>query len=372
MALKRSSSGLSRSGSGRLDRRLERHDGDLASRAKLIRGLDARLVMIDPATNTDKYYVLQGLQDDEGCYSYLRWGRTGTDGQADIKGPMDKDEVEKILFAKLKEKTGKDWGTIEPGDRALPGKYWLQTAFNPSEKAKWQYYVHDNIDGKRNDWYDYDASASEEVEELFAQHKANECEKRTATRVVTSGGLGFSYLVDLEAMTQTNTKTRKTRKIRRVTGAEALVRRKSSDAIMAAGMMMKKMMKRASAPIGVHIGAFRAMKAMRKRAAKPLMKVMKAMKKPMKKVSTIAKGKKAKVAVWRGKKVKTSTGLTKADLIKSKSNKVVTIKKSEAGKKSKWMTAAAKARAEKGYKGFKAIKKGGSFYEKAKEIMKDL
>merc|ERR1719321_1012600 len=276
---------------------------------------------------------------------------------------MEKDDVENILHRVFKEKTGKEWGTIEPGDRALPGKYWLQRDFNPNEKAKWQYYVHDNIDGKTNDWYDYDANASEEVEELFAQHKANECEKRTATRVVASGGLGFSYLVDLEAMKQTNTKTRKTRDIRRVTGAQALVRQKSSGAIMAAGIMMKKAMKM--------MKAVPPRKAMRKRA-KPLMKVIKVMKKPVKKVSAIAKGKKAKVEVWRGKKTKTSTGLRKADLVKSKSRKIVSVKKSELGKKSKWAKATAKARAEKGYKGFKAIKKGSSFYDKAKEIMNDL
>merc|ERR1711907_711613 len=78
-----------------------------------------------------------------------------------------------------------------------------------------------------------------------------------------------------------------------------------------------------------------------------------------------AKGKKAKVQVWRGKKVKTSTGLTKADLVKSKSRKIVSVKKSEIGKKSKWARATAKARAEKGYQGFKAIKRGTSFYDKA-------
>merc|ERR1719379_730187 len=116
----------------------------------------------------------------------------------------------------------------------------------------------------------------------------------------------------------------------------------------------------------------KAMRAITRRPAKPLMKVMKVMKKPVKKVSTIAKGKKAKVQVWRGKKVKTSTGLTKADLIKSKSNKIVSAKKSEAGKKSKWAKATAKARAEKGYSGFKAIKRGTSFYEHAKQIMDTL
>lgn len=329
---------------------------NLASRAKLMRGLDARLVLIDPDSNTDKYYVLQGLEDDKGCYSYRRWGRTGTDGDAKIEGPMEREEVEKILFKVFKEKTGKEWGTINPGDRALPGKYWLQRDFNPSEKAKWQYYVHDGIDGKRNDWYDYDDNATEEVEELFAQHKANACEKRTATRVVASGGLGFSYLVDLEAMTQTNTKTRKTRQIRRVTGAQALIRRNSSG-----GPFMKKAMKvRGLVPM--------------KRAA-PMKKVIKTlMKKAVKKVrvSSIAKGKKAKVAVWRGKKSKTKSGLRKEDLVISKSRKVVSAKKSELGKKSKWAKATAKARAEKGYKGFKPIKRGTSFYDKAKEIMSDL
>merc|ERR1711937_446171 len=150
------------------------------------------------------------------------------------------------LHQVFKDKTGKEWGSINPGDRALPGKYWLQRDFNPSEKAKWQYYVHDNIDGKRNDWYDYDANASEEVEELFAQHKANSCEKRTATRVVSSGNLGFSYLVDLEAMTQTNTKTRKSRQIRRLTGQQALIRKSSSSLPMLT--MMKKMKVRVSVP----------------------------------------------------------------------------------------------------------------------------
>merc|ERR1711959_36734 len=98
----------------------------------------------------------------------------------------------------------------------------------------------------------------------------------------------------------------------------------------------------------------------------------KPMKKAMKKVSAIAKGKKAKVQVWRGKKTKTKTGLTKDDLVKSKSKKIVSAKKSELGKKSKWAKATAKARAEKGYKGFKPIKRGTSFYDKAKEIMSDL
>merc|ERR1712113_1025068 len=100
-------------------------------------------------------------------------------------------------------------------------------------------------------------------------------------------------------------------------------------------------------------------------------KAMKAMvmKKPMKKVSTVARGKKGKVQVFQGKKLKTKKGLTKESFKKNKAGRIVSIKKSELGKESKWAKATAKARAIKGYTGFKAIKKGGSFYEKAKEFM---
>merc|ERR1719350_2104409 len=91
--------------------------------------------------------------------------------------------------------------------------------------------------------------------------------------------------------------------------------------------------------------------------------------KAVKRTSIIAKGKKAKVAVWRGQKVKTTKGLKKDDLMKSRSGKIVSAKQSQIGKESKWNKAVAKARAIKGYTGFKAIKKGTSFYEKAKELM---
>jgi len=117
----------------------------------------------------------------------------------------------------------------------------------------------------------------------------------------------------------------------------------------------------------------RAMRVAVRRA--PPMKAMKVMKvKVMKvmKVSTIAKGKKSKVAVWRGKKVKTKGGLKKEHLVKSKSRKIVSAARSQAGKNSKWAKATAKARAIKGYTGFKAIKKGTSFYEKAKEVLAEM
>merc|ERR1719472_746279 len=98
---------------------------------------------------------------------------------------------------------------------------------------------------------------------------------------------------------------------------------------------------------------------------------MKAMK--AKKVSIIAKGKRAKASVWHGGKEKTSSGLKKSDLMKSKSGKLVSKKKHAAGKKAYqrikgWTVAVQKARKELGVKGFVAVKKGSALYKKAKEL----
>merc|ERR1712072_772538 len=107
------------------------------------------------------------------------------------------------------------------------------------------------------------------------------------------------------------------------------------------------------------MGAMKAMKAMR------------AMKK--KAVSKIAKGKMARSVVFRGTKAKTSSGLTKADLIKNKRGKIVTKKSVAAGKKAYanikgWTVAVQKARKALGVKGFVAVKKGTPLYKKAKEL----
>merc|ERR1712146_499198 len=114
--------------------------------------------------------------------------------------------------------------------------------------------------------------------------------------------------------------------------------------------------------------AMKSMKVMKKAMKK------KAMKKKVMKISTIAKGKKAKVQVFKGTKgkVKTKGGLKKEDLIKSKKGKIVSAKRSKHGAESKWAKATAKARAIKGYTGFKAIKRGGSFYAKAKEVLAEM
>merc|ERR1712159_748983 len=107
----------------------------------------------------------------------------------------------------------------------------------------------------------------------------------------------------------------------------------------------------------------KAMKAMKAMAA---MKAMKAMKK--KSVSKIAKGRMAKVLVFRGSKAKTVGGLTASALTKNKHGKVVSKKRSANSKKNTWMIAVKKARQALKIKGFVAIKKGSELYKKAKEF----
>merc|ERR1712193_182100 len=98
------------------------------------------------------------------------------------------------------------------------------------------------------------------------------------------------------------------------------------------------------------------------------------------KVSTIAKGKRSRVSVWNGTKKKNQSGLTKADLTKSKTGKIVSKKASANGKKAykriaKWTASVNKARKALGIKGFQAVggksakgqallKKARSFYRK--------
>merc|ERR1719211_426052 len=96
--------------------------------------------------------------------------------------------------------------------------------------------------------------------------------------------------------------------------------------------------------------------------------------KAMKKVkSVIAKGKRAKSAVFRGSKVKTLSGLKKTDLQKNKRGKIVSKKATLAGKKAYarikgWTVAVTAAKKALGLKGFVAVKKGTPLYIKAKEL----
>ena len=73
-------------------------------------------------------------------------------------------------------------------------------------------------------------------------------------------------------------------------------------------------------------------------------------------------------AVWKGLINKTETGLSKSDLVKNKSGKIVSKKKSILSKESAWIIAVRAARAELGDRSF-GVKKGSPLYIKAKATL---
>lgn len=119
------------------------------------------------------------------------------------------------------------------------------------------------------------------------------------------------------------------------------------------------------------------MKAMKSAAMKvKAPKGMKAMKK--KAITNVARGKLAKMVVFKGRKEKTATGLQKAQLMKNKRGKVVTKKQHARGKAlfqkfaQRWLDAVMTARKELGVKGFCAVggksAQGKALYAKAKAL----
>eukprot|EP00584_Thalassiosira_punctigera_P015440 CAMPEP_0172575658 /NCGR_PEP_ID=MMETSP1067-20121228/137322_1 /TAXON_ID=265564 ORGANISM="Thalassiosira punctigera, Strain Tpunct2005C2" /NCGR_SAMPLE_ID=MMETSP1067 /ASSEMBLY_ACC=CAM_ASM_000444 /LENGTH=1047 /DNA_ID=CAMNT_0013368309 /DNA_START=27 /DNA_END=3169 /DNA_ORIENTATION=- len=248
-------------------------DGALASRAAVHDEHRARLALVDPAANSDKYYILQMLIDENpprkrkrgrggkkkasgGAAEYhvfARWGRTGTGGQAKLDGPFEDEDEAKAAFQKVfKSKTGVDWVGAVAGSEPRKGKYeYLASSFKSKTgvdwvgavagseprkgkyeylasvvensggaDAKWYYYLQKDPMGKPDGWYEYDEENSREVEELYGDYLGSGKARRLATRVVTSETSGFQYRVDLSKMEQVNTSSGTVRPIGRTETGE--------------------------------------------------------------------------------------------------------------------------------------------------------
>merc|ERR1712038_301979 len=122
-----------------------------------------------------------------------------------------------------------------------------------------------------------------------------------------------------------------------------------------------------------------AMKAAMKPAMKAAMKAVMKAKKAMK-VSKIARGKMARSVVFRGSKEKTGGGMTKDQLTRNKSGKIVSKAKSAVSKKNfatsalkKWIDAVKLARKQLNITGFCAVNgktaQGKALFAKAKSIL---
>jgi len=349
------------------DRELLNHNAELASNAEVVSDLDVHLVIIDSALKKDHFHYLQGLKDTTAgenpkCYyCYQRWGHSGSSGEVKLDGPMLQPEVEIAIANLFQESTGVEWGQLKPGDRALPGKYWVQQQAAPNELAKWEYYVSDGVYRKRPGWYPYDSAASVGVEDIYSQHVANARESRTSVRCVTVASGYFQYEIDLTKMTQMNTKTSMVRTIRRCLGSEG----GSMEA--PERKAMKKLACSRTAPSSMK----KEMKNVATKAAmKKTMKVMKVMK-ALKKKSKVG----SKSQVLSGKRLRTKGGIKADDLMKNKEGKVVSKKRNAIGLKAyanlaAWVDACKQARNELGLKGFVAVKKETEFYIRAKAILR--
>eukprot|EP01062_Namystynia_karyoxenos_P026213 TRINITY_DN20439_c0_g1_i1.p1 TRINITY_DN20439_c0_g1~~TRINITY_DN20439_c0_g1_i1.p1 ORF type:complete len:379 (+),score=107.60 TRINITY_DN20439_c0_g1_i1:94-1137(+) len=216
--------------SGTVDSGLAKTNPALAENAVILSGgkhpslplnYDAKLVLVEPSINSDKYYVLQCFcdgGDTSQSYVFSRWGRTGTAGSCKLDGPMDEGAAVGHFLKTFMSKHGRAWSARKTGE-PLPGKYELiahdDAKARKAKRGTWEYWVDDGVDGKKPGWYPYSADGSSNVEDLYHAYHV-QGNSRLHTRWVVSGM--YTYKVDLKAGTQQNTMVPpfKTRKIRRV------------------------------------------------------------------------------------------------------------------------------------------------------------
>uniref|UniRef100_A0A7S1WXK8 NAD(+) ADP-ribosyltransferase n=1 Tax=Alexandrium catenella TaxID=2925 RepID=A0A7S1WXK8_ALECA len=181
---------------------------------------DVELVLNDPEKGKDRFYALQLLADkaEKSKFWFVQnWGRTGMDGAVRVDGPTDDIHDAKIMFKKkYRQKTGNVWGQVDATFVEEAGKYKLLNKDERKEApGKWQYYLHNKVDGKKLGWYEYEEDAAKNMEKYWRQYNTNE---GLGVRFVQSDY--FKYEVNFTDMIQTNTKSGMRRVIRRVPAGE--------------------------------------------------------------------------------------------------------------------------------------------------------
>ena len=210
----------------KIDVGIQNYGKDFASRVELHPTLHAKLALVDLATNSDQYFIMQVLIEEgkKEWHLYTRRGRTGTSGQTYLISPfMSEADCRKRFEKEFEDKTGISWNGAVPGVEPQYGKHeYLATMENIQNKENmigengtWYYYLKNDPLGKVNGWYEYDKANSFEVEETFGTYMATEKAERLQQRIITSESSGFQYRVDLKAMKQTNVSSGTTRPIAR-------------------------------------------------------------------------------------------------------------------------------------------------------------
>lgn len=152
---------------------------------------DIDLNVSDASKNMNKFYRMQVVEsNDKSKYWFVQhWGRIGTAGQTQVKGPSSKDVATKLMKSKFRQKSGKDWanrGAAGPGSgdsSARGGKgHYEMTARLKSAGAKFAtakgsvaislMWNHDSK-AKRNDLDLHVTPPS--GEKIWYQHKKSRC-----------------------------------------------------------------------------------------------------------------------------------------------------------------------------------------------------
>jgi len=196
---------------------------------------DVELILHDPEAGKDKFYNMQLLASNDGLefWAVQNWGKTGMPGRTQKDGPFDSlGEAKKVFRKKFRSKSGNVFGSLSASFANVPGKYRLlereaEAAPGAPKKVespgKWQYYLHNKVDGKKLGWYDYDEDAGKNMEKYYQQFVRD---PSLNVRLIQSDY--FKYEVNFTLLQQKNTKSGMRRVIRRVeTGPGA---RKPSDA----------------------------------------------------------------------------------------------------------------------------------------------
>jgi predicted DNA-binding WGR domain protein len=179
---------------------------------------EAEMNQQEKSSNTDKFYILQLLQDGDSFYLFQHWGRTGTTGQIKTDELDDEDEAIEAFAVKFKSKTGCKWED-GPDFKQKKGKYnVLDKDYDLSrdEDVVWQYDLSNDPHGKPDGWYPYDGDATTEHSGAYNMENYHEqflSNSWLDIRFVSSGQ--YTYKVDFGQMTQTNTTSNKSRPIRR-------------------------------------------------------------------------------------------------------------------------------------------------------------
>jgi predicted DNA-binding WGR domain protein len=125
---------------------------------------DVALSQIDVSKNMDKYYIIQllccpnGGRKADSYYVFVRWGKTGSNGQHQLHGAYSTlDDAIEVFEEKFEEKTKNQWADrhsfkVKKGHYNLLRVDHTQKASRRLGKgpvAKWEYYVDDHVDGKQ-------------------------------------------------------------------------------------------------------------------------------------------------------------------------------------------------------------------------------